>query len=68
MRSTELIFIVLYLLPTVLSLGDILRIPTDTWAAGKQNQALWTVIVLIVPIIGPALYFFIARPRLNQVR
>lgn len=68
LRLSEIFFIALYLTPTVLALGDILRISTDIWAKSKQNQALWTVIVLIIPIVGPALYFFIARPKLNEIR
>lgn len=67
-RTSEIFFIALYIAPTVLALGDILRITTDIWAESKQNQALWTVIVLILPIVGPALYFFIARPKLIDIR
>lgn len=58
----------MYVAPTVLAIGDIVRTPTDTWAESRQNQALWTLIVLIVPIIGPILYLIIARPRLNDAR
>lgn len=66
LRPTELIFMAVYLLPTVLALGDILRTSTDAWAAAKQNQVLWTVLVLLLPIVGPVLYVFMARPKLNQ--
>ena len=66
LRLSEILLIALYLAPTVWALAEILRIPTDTWADSKQNQALWTVIVLVVPLLGPLLYFFIARPRLSE--
>lgn len=66
LRLPELLLIAIYLAPTVWALSDILRIPTDVWASSRQNQALWTVLVLVVPLLGPLLYFFIARPKLNQ--
>ncbi|HEX6222052.1 MAG TPA: PLDc N-terminal domain-containing protein [Acidimicrobiia bacterium] len=66
LRLSEILLIALYVAPTVWALSEILRIPTDVWAASKQNQALWTVIVLIVPLLGPLLYFFIARPKLHE--
>lgn len=66
LRLSEILWIALYLAPTVWALSDILRIPTDAWATSKQNQALWTVIVLVLPILGPLLYYFIARPKLHE--
>jgi hypothetical protein len=50
----------------VWALSDILRVPTDVWEDSQQNQALWTVIALVLPLLGPLLYFFIARPKLNE--
>ena len=66
LRLSEILLIALYLAPTVWALSEILRIPTDVWADSRQNQALWTVIVLFVPLLGPLLYFFIARPGLSE--
>lgn len=65
-RGGELWFLALYLLPTVIALADSLRITTDIWTAAKLNQVLWVVIILILPIVGAALYWFIARPRLKS--
>jgi len=66
LRLSEILLIALYAAPTIWALSDILRIPTDVWATSQQNQALWTVIVLILPLLGPLLYFFIARPKLHE--
>lgn len=67
LRLPEILLIAVYLAPTVWAISDILRIPTDVWAESRLNQALWTVIVLILPLLGPLLYFFIARPKLGEV-
>lgn len=66
LRLPEILLIAVYLAPTVWALSDILRIPTDVWASSQQNQALWTVLVLVLPLLGPLLYFFIARPKLTE--
>lgn len=66
LRFSEILLIALYVAPTVWALSDILRLPTDVWATSQQNQALWTVIVLVLPVLGPLLYFFIARPKLHE--
>ncbi len=65
LRFNELLIILVLTVPTVWALIDLLRVPTDVWAASKQSQGLWAVLVLLVPVLAPALYFFIARPRLR---
>lgn len=64
MRFSELLIIVLYLAPTVLALSEALRLPNHRWAAAKQSQGVWVVVILVLPIFGPLLYYLIARPRL----
>lgn len=66
LRLPEILLIALYVAPTVWALSDILRVPTDLWASSQQNQALWTILVLVIPLVGPLLYFLIARPKLNE--
>lgn len=66
LRLPEILLIALYVAPTVWAVSDILRITAETWADSQQNQVLWTVIVLIIPVLGPLLYFFIARPKLIE--
>jgi hypothetical protein len=62
LRFSELLLMLFLYVPTILALIDALRFPTDVWAASKQNQGLW---VLLVPVLAPILYLFIARPRLQ---
>ena len=65
LRFNELLIILVLTVPTVWALIDLLRVPTDVGAASKQSQGLWAVLVLLVPVLAPTLYFFIARPRLR---
>jgi hypothetical protein len=67
LRFSELLVMLVLTVPTILALIDALRIPTDVWAASKQNQGLWVALVLLVPVLAPILYLFIARPRLEAV-
>jgi hypothetical protein len=65
LRFSELLIVLVFTVPTIWALIDVLRIPTDVWAASRQNQGLWTALVLLVPVLAPLLYFIIARPRLR---
>jgi len=66
--SGELLVIVLFLIPTVWAVFDALQTSSDVWSASNQEQAVWVLVVLLLPGVGAFLYFLIARPRLNQVR
>lgn len=66
--SSEVLVIVFFLIPTVWALFDALRISAQVWSASNQEQAVWVVVVLLLPGVGALFYFLIARPRLNQVR
>jgi hypothetical protein len=66
LRFSELLVFVIFVVPTVWALSDVLRTPTDVWARSRQSQGLWAVLVLIVPVIAPVLYYWIARPRLRS--
>lgn len=68
LRGTELLIILLMLVPIVWALTDILGTPTRVWAESNQNQGLWTVVVFLLPLLGPLLYLVIARPTLNRAR
>lgn len=65
LRFSEILVMFVLTLPTILALIDALRIPTDVWAASKQSQGLWVLLVLLAPVLAPILYLFIARPRLQ---
>jgi hypothetical protein len=63
----ELLTVVL-LIPTVWALFDVLGTSSNVWADSRQNQAVWVLIVLLLPFVGAILFFLVARPRLNEVR
>lgn len=64
-RSGEWFVILLYLVPMIWAVTHALRTPEDIWEAAGQNQMVWVVIILLAPLLGPALYYVIARPRLR---
>ncbi|HJQ76694.1 MAG TPA: PLDc N-terminal domain-containing protein [Acidimicrobiia bacterium] len=64
-RSSELIVILLGIIPLVWALGDVLRWPTSAWTAAGQSRSLWILVLIILPLIGPLLYLLFARPRLD---
>ncbi|HEX6299875.1 MAG TPA: PLDc N-terminal domain-containing protein [Acidimicrobiia bacterium] len=66
--GSELFLIVVVLIPTVWALFDALQTSSDVWAASKQDQAVWVLVVLLLPVVGAIMFFLVARPRLNQVR
>jgi hypothetical protein len=68
LAGSELLLIVVVLIPTVWALFDALQTNAEVWAASRQDQAVWVLVVLLVPVVGAILFFLIARPRLNQVR
>jgi hypothetical protein len=68
LSGSELFVIVLVLIPTVWALFDALQTNSEVWAASKQDQAVWVLVVLLLPVIGALLFFLIARPRLKQAR
>jgi TRAP-type C4-dicarboxylate transport system permease small subunit len=66
--GSELLVIVLFLIPTVWAIFDILQTKTEAWTAARQDQAVWVLVVLLLPGVGALLFFLIARPRLRQAR
>ena len=64
-RGSEFLIIVAYLIPTAVALVDALRIGESRWHASDQNQMVWVVVILLAPLLGPILYFLLARPRLR---
>jgi hypothetical protein len=67
-RVTEILIILLLLIPVVWALSDILRTPASVWADSDQNQGLWAILVFLLPLLGPLLYLVIPRPRLIEAR
>lgn len=68
LRGTEILIILLMLVPVLLALTDILGTPTRVWADSNQNLGLWVIAVLLLPLLGPLLYLMMARPKLLEAR
>ncbi len=66
LRLSEWLIAGVWWIPTIVALVDVLRIPTDRWAAAKQNQGLWVVLILLIPVVGPALYLLTVRRQLQE--
>lgn len=65
-RGSEFLIIVVYLIPTVWALVDALRAGESVWQTSDQNQIVWVIVILVAPLLGPVLYFILARPRLRE--
>lgn len=68
LRGTEILIILLLLVPVVWALTDILGTPARVWGDSNQNQGLWAVVVFLLPLLGPLLYLVVARPKLIEAR
>lgn len=64
---------IVLLLPVVLAalwlvaLVDALRRPESQWSAAQQNRLLYVLLMVFLSLVGAALYWFIARPKLRSV-
>ena len=50
----------------VMALVDLVKRPTQQWAAAGHNQLVWALVVVFVGFLGPLLYLLIARPTLED--
>ncbi len=66
--ASEFVIIVVFLIPTMWALFDALQTGTEVWTAAKQDQAVWVLVILLLPLAGAILFLLIARPKLNQAR
>jgi hypothetical protein len=55
---------VAWLIIVVLALRDVWRTP----ALGDTNQLLWTILILLAPVVGTIVYFVVSRPRRADAR
>lgn len=46
---------------------DITKQPDAAWQAAGQNKVLWIVLVLLLGVIGSAIYWFAIRPKVVGV-
>ena len=59
---------VLLLLVPWLTVRDIWRQPTAAWTASGRSRWVWTVVAVLVPIMGPAWYLRVIRPEVRAAR
>ncbi len=45
---------------------DIVQKPDAAWEGSGQNKVLWIVLVLVLGVIGSAVYWFAIRPKVVQ--
>lgn len=57
LAESELLFLGLVVLPTILALVDVLR----SKFSGSYNKLIWIIVILPLNVIGALLYFFIGR-------
>lgn len=57
----------LVLLPW-LALRSVFRHPAERWEQAGHSRSVWIVVILLVPVLGAALYIRRVRPRLRAQR
>ncbi len=66
-----LVILALAILPLALfvwALIDLLKFDDSSWESIGQNTIVWLLVVILVGCLGPALYYFMARPKLLAVQ
>ena len=58
--------LLLVLLPTWLTVRDIWSGPAAAWSGAGRSRWVWTALVVLVPVLGPALYLREARPDVRD--
>lgn len=58
----------LFLLVPWLVARDVRRQPKPAWEAAGRSRLIWTLIVVLVPVVGPVWYLRVIRRELRSVR
>ncbi|NNE95486.1 MAG: hypothetical protein HKN24_05605 [Acidimicrobiales bacterium] len=63
----EIIVILTLIIPmlTIAAIVDLLRRPASSWPQSGQSQAVWALVIIFIGLVGPILYFTIAKPKLD---
>lgn len=48
-----------------LAIRDVLRHPAERWERTGHSRAVWIAVIVLVPVLGGALYLRRVRPRLR---
>lgn len=54
----------LVLLPWI-ALRSVFRQPAERWEAAGHSRVVWVAVIVLVPVLGAALYIRRVRPRLR---
>jgi H+/Cl- antiporter ClcA len=49
---------------TLWALIDLLRRPATDWSTSGQDRTVWALVVILVAVVGPALYLTLGRSKL----
>lgn len=49
----------------MIAMGDLLRQPA--WPEVSESKMVWALVILLVPVLGAALYLRRVRPRLRDL-
>ena len=60
--------LVLLLLVPWLTVRDIWRQPAAAWRRAGRSRWPWTVVAVVVPVLGPAWYLRVVRPDVRSHR
>jgi len=60
--------LLLFLLVPWLTVRDVWSHQSERWAAAGRSRVLTTVLVVLVPVVGPALYLRRIRPTVRAPR
>lgn len=65
-EALALVAAVVLLLPPWLVLRDLLGHPAAAWSGAGRCRPAWAVVVVLLPVLGPALYLRVVRPDLRD--
>ena len=60
--------LLLFVLLPWLTLRDLWRHPAAAWRHAGRSRLCWTLVVVLVPLVGVALYLRVVRPGVRAAR
>ncbi|MBW3662348.1 MAG: PLDc N-terminal domain-containing protein [Actinobacteria bacterium] len=61
-----LALLIAHVVVVTIVIADVMRRPEATWARARENRLLWLTAMVVLPVVGMAGYWFVARPRLRR--
>jgi len=60
--------LLLLLLVPWLTVRDVWRQPASAWSDAGRSRWVWTVLCVLVPVVGPVWYLRVVRPEVRAAR